>query len=179
MKKIVISFLIIIKAYFVAGQIDTSIIDSGYTYPPIFCNELVSYEGAPYNFAVAVIEDIEKIRIESIQGKDVVFEMFVMFDSTGEKEQNDTIFFKYDKSIPVSIFAYTNDSSPLYLWEEGMTDGNLFLEKYNLKTALEEIERYLSHLKYYARHDKKFDDMNCSHEGVYIQCFSPVFFRHR
>ena len=177
MKNIVLSFLILANANFALGQIDTVDIEVEYFAPATICDEKISYVGAPYQFAWAVIEDIAKIQIESIQGKDIVFEMFISFDPSDEKEENDTIFFKYVTSSPISICSYTGNGSPLTLWTDDMVGGDVFLEKYNLTTAIEDIKAYLSHLKYYASPSGKFKDMNCSHEGTYMQCVCPSFFK--
>lgn len=179
MKSIVLIFIFFANVYFAAGQIDTFAVDSGYLEPSEICTETISYDGAPSHFALVIVEDIEKVRVERIQGENVVFEMFVSFDPVKEIKQNDTIYFKYAKSFPVSICAYTSDSNPLCLWTEDMTDGDLFIEKYDITTTFENIEKYLSNLKYYTSPIREFDDMNCSHKGTYLYCVSPSYLKDK
>lgn len=179
MKSIVFIFLFLANIYFAAGQIDTFAVDSGYLEPSEICTEKISYEGATSHFALVFVEDIAKVRVESIQGGNLVFEMYVSFDPVKEIKQNDTIYFKYVKSFPVSIRAYTSDSYPLWLWTKDMTDGNIFLEKYNITTTFENIEKYLSNLKYYTSPIREYDDMNCTHEGTYMYCVSPSYLKDK
>ncbi len=172
MKKFLFFFIILTNICSIVGQNDTLIEyeDS------IFCDELINYKGNPFDFTMLLtIDELEEIQIENIQGKDLVFVVFIAFDTTSEKKQNDTIFFTYDHIISISILNYFNNLS-LFHFDERISDSAMPIEDKTLTDIVEMIEQYLSKLKYYAYPNNDFEQLKCSKSGTIITCISPSHF---
>lgn len=176
MKKVIVSLFFLIYVSVSMGQ------------PPLdtlfLCEHLVNYKGNTDDLELTLfVDELDGIQVGSIEGKNLEFDVVVLFDTIAEIMQGDTIIFKYGEVSTFNIFysGFGKNDTIFELYRlDGSVEAENILGNYPaLAHSLDIIEHRLEALSYYAYPAWKFTEMGCRPRSwIRVKCISPSYSSH-